>query len=385
MKKFLVFMMLHLSLIFSGFLIGSFSVSLPLIMSELGFSDAQMGILGSSNLWGMMIGALSFGFLADRLGRKRLIIISFAMAVLINGMIFFISSYSLFIILRFTTGIGIGAITPLTVSLLSEYFSEQRRTMLLTTLMTGIPIGQLIVALSSMIILESFHWRLLFLMGMFGLLLILLMMLLLPETLPVAAIKQKQEQLFQRKYLRNLIPLCLVFFSNLYVFYGVTIWLPGLMAIQGVALISGILFLAVFLVGNISIPILAGGISERWGYKKVMSFFYLGLIVMIALLSQGHDGALNFLFVFLVGGCVGVAQNMIVAISPRFFPAHMRGSAIGLCSACSRIGSAVAPIIVGFLVTAQMLPGQIFMTFIIPAIIGMIGMLSTCSLRVKAL
>ena len=392
LKSTSVFVMLHLSLIFAGFMIGGFSTSLPLIQGEFLFSDTEMGFLGSLNLWGMMIGALVFGVVADRIGRKKLIIMALFVGAVMNSLIFFANDFAVFALLRLLTGVGIGAITPLSASLLSEYLTAKTRTFMLTILMTGIPIGQLLVATTGIIILDFLPWRFLFLFSLVACLLLPLMMRYLPETLSKAGDKkttlaeagealdsaEDNAGLFVGKRLRNLLLLFVVFFCNLYVFYGVSTWLPGLMAIQGFALVSGLIFLVAFLVGNISLPIFAGSLINRLGYKKIMFIAYIILVTMIFLLSLGIDGVWGFPLVFLIGGSVGVVQNMVVAIAPNFFPSRLRGSAIGICSAGSRVGSALAPIIVGFLIAWQLQPAGIFLTFIIPAIIAMIALLLTC-------
>jgi len=185
--------------------------------------------------------------------------------------------------------------------------------------------------------------------------------------------------LSNKKYIRNTIVLCVAFFCNLYVFYGVSTWLPGLMMERGHAVLSGVAFLAVFLAGNISVAVLAGRLADTIGAKKVMGFFYICLVVMIVLLSMEVEGLLVYVFVFLVGGSVGVAQNMTVAITPQFFPIAFRGTIVGLCSASSRVGSAIAPIVVGILMQQQMGVNGIFLTFTIPAVIGMVAILQTRS------
>ena len=409
-----VFLLLHSALVLAGYVVGVYGVTLTSMRADLLFQDAEIGFLASTNLWGMMIGALVFGSISDRIGRKGMFLCSLTITFIFNGFIFLNSYFIIFAILRFVAGIGIGALTPLSVSLLSEYSPRKNRTFLLALLMTGIPTGQLIAAMMGLVFLTNQGWRFLYLLSFLGLGLIPPVLFFLPESMrfyltmkqkgkvclflhrvnPDLSFSQDEEYqisevnrqkisfsvLFDKKYIRNTVVLCFAFFCNLYVFYGVSTWLPGLMMERGHAVLSGVTFLVVFLAGNISVAVLAGRFADRIGAKKVMCFFYICLMVMIVLLSLEVEGALVYVFVFLVGGSVGVAQNMTVAITPQFFPIAFRGTIVGLCSASSRVGSAIAPIVVGILMQQQMGVNGIFLTFTIPALIGMVAILQTRSL-----
>ena len=406
-----VFLLLHSSLVLAGYGVGVYGVTLTSMRAELLFHDAEIGFLASANLWGMMIGAIVFGSISDRIGRKSMLLCALAITFIFNGLVFSSSGFVVFAALRFIAGVGVGAITPLAVSLLSEYSPRKNRTFLLTLLMTGIPTGQLMAAIMGLFFLTNQGWRFLYLLSFLGLGLIPLVLFFLPESMRFYSIKADESMMLKllrktsltesfsegdiyhvsavnrqkisfallnnRKYVRNTFVLCIAFFCNLYVFYGVSTWLPGLMMERGHAVLSGVTFLAVFLVGNISVAAVVGRFSDTLGAKKIMTLFYFCLVLMIVLLSMDVEGVWVFIFVFLVGGSVGVAQNMTVAITPQFFPIAFRGTIVGLCSASSRVGSAIAPIVVGVLMQQQMGVNAIFLTFTIPAVIGMVAILQT--------
>ena len=406
-----VFLLLHGALVLAGYSVGVYGVTLTSMRAELLFGDAEMGFLASTNLWGMMIGALVFGSISDRIGRKNMLLCALGITFIFNGFIFSNSLFAILAALRFVAGVGVGAITPLAVSLLSEYSPRRNRTFLLTLLMTGIPTGQLISAIIGLVFLTNLGWRFLYFLSFLGLGLIPLVLIFLPESMKFYLTKEQKEKLlyflrkasptisfsqreiyiisavnrqkisfallFDRKYVRNTLVLSIAFFCNLYVFYGVSTWLPGLMTERGHEILSGVAFLAVFLAGNILVAAVVGRFADTIGAKRIMSLFYLCLMMMIVLLSMEGEGISVYVFVFLIGGSVGVAQNMTVAITPNFFPIAFRGTIVGLCSAVSRIGSAIAPIVVGILMQQQIGVNGIFLTFVIPAVIGMVAILHT--------
>ena len=119
-----------LLLIFDGYDLFIYGVVLPVIMKEWGLTPLQAGALGSYALFGMMFGALGFGTLADRIGRKKGIAICFALfssATILNG---FASSPTEFGIFRFIAGLGCGGLMPNAVALMNEYAPKRLRSTL---------------------------------------------------------------------------------------------------------------------------------------------------------------------------------------------------------------------------------------------------------------
>jgi len=404
-----VFVILHISFIISGYTLGVYSVTLSDIQSHLDLNSTQSGFLASSALLGMMIGALFLGMLSDIIGRKKTLLLAITLFSISNGLIVYTNSYHLFALFRFLAGVGVGALTPICVSLLSEYSPKSNRTLLITIVMTGMPLGQLLASFAGLVFLGNHDWRLLYSLSFFGLILIPIVLFFLPESMKFYIKQQKTEQiirilkkaaiplennynnfvtgqdattsnlstLFETQYLKNTLALCLVFFCNMYVFYGVSTWLPNLMYHQGYTMSSSIIFLSVFLLGNIFTAPIIGLFTDRIGYKRLMGLFYIVLAIVICLLSFLIVDYAKYVFVFLIGGCIGVVQNTVLAIIPKFYSLSQRGTAIGVFSACSRFGSFIAPAIVGIMLTFDVELNLVFLFFAIPAIIGLISTLNT--------
>lgn len=130
-----------LLLIFDGYDLFIYGVVLPVIMKEWGLTPLQAGALGSYALFGMMFGALAFGSLADRIGRKKGIAICFALfsvATIFNG---FASSPSEFGIYRFIAGLGCGGLMPNAVALMNEYAPKRLRSTLVAIMFSGYSVG----------------------------------------------------------------------------------------------------------------------------------------------------------------------------------------------------------------------------------------------------
>lgn len=130
-----------LLLIFDGYDLFIYGVVLPSIMKEWNLSPLQAGALGSYALFGMMFGALVFGSLADRFGRKKGIAVCFALfsvATVING---FASSPTEFGICRFIAGLGCGGLMPNAAALMNEYAPKKLRSTLMAVMFSGYSLG----------------------------------------------------------------------------------------------------------------------------------------------------------------------------------------------------------------------------------------------------
>lgn len=406
-----VFVLLLLALLFDGYDMGIYGVTLPSIMKELNLTPTQTGLLASAGMFGMMFGALLFGSLSDIIGRKKVIIIGILTYSVFNGIVAFIHSASVFAVVRFIAGMGMGALTPVVISLLSEYTPKANRTLLLTLVMVGIPGGQLLASLTGVAFLESLGWRVLYLLTLVALVVVAFVVTHVPESMKFYVPKQETNtikkvlakanpefeqtdedvyelsvvnrqkasvfSLFKAGYARNTILVWITFFCNLYLFFGVSTWLPKLMTMLGYPLKSSVVFLAVFLLGGVLTTPVVGWLGDKYGYKKVMPVLYIMAAVLVSLLSTGMSMGIFYVLLFFAGCAVSMVQSLTLAAAPDFYPIAFRGTAMGWGSAVSRLGSAIAPTVVGILLTAKVPVNIVFLTFIIPAVIACIAILLT--------
>ena len=148
-----------------GFDVLVMSFAAASVSSEWTLSPYQLGILLSAGLFGMAIGSISLGALADRLGRKRLV--NICLVIITAGM--FASAYSenqeQLLAFRFVTGIGIGGMLATLTTLVSEYSNESSRGLCIGFLQSGYPLGALLGGIVSVYLIDSFGWRSLFIFG----------------------------------------------------------------------------------------------------------------------------------------------------------------------------------------------------------------------------
>ncbi|MBU0902566.1 MAG: aromatic acid/H+ symport family MFS transporter [Gammaproteobacteria bacterium] len=404
-----------LLLIFDGYDLFIYGVVLPSIMQEWGLTPLQAGALGSYALFGMMFGALAFGTLADKIGRKKGIAICFALfssATIING---FASSPTEFGICRFLAGLGCGGLMPNAVALMNEYAPKRLRSTLVAVMFSGYSLGGMLAAGVGIYMLPRFGWESMFFAAAVPLLLLPLILWKLPESVGFLVRQGRHEQ--ARAVLKKIQPdlqiestdqllmsdskgqgvavfelfrdgralrtLCLwlAFFCCLLMVYALSSWLPKLMANAGYSLGSSLSFLLALNFGGMAGAILGGWLGDRFNLSKVMVGFFVAAAVSISLLGFKSPTVLLYGLIFIAGATTIGTQILLYAGAAQFYGLSIRSTGLGWASGIGRNGAIVGPLLGGALMGIN-LPLQLnFMAFAIP---GAIAAFAMCVFAISA-
>lgn len=183
-----------LIIIFDGYDLVIYGVALPLLMQQWSLTAVEAGLLASAALFGMMFGAMIFGTLSDKLGRKKTILIC---VTLFSGFTFigaFAKGPTEFAILRFIAGLGIGGVMPNVVALMTEYAPKKIRSTLVAIMFSGYAIGGMTSALLGAWLVKDMGWQIMFLIAGIPLLLLPLIWKFLPESLAFLVKSNHSEQ-----------------------------------------------------------------------------------------------------------------------------------------------------------------------------------------------
>lgn len=405
-----------LIIIFDGYDLVIYGVALPLLMQEWGLSAVQAGLLASTALFGMMFGAMSFGTLSDKLGRKKTIMICVA---IFSGFTFlgaFASSPVEFGILRFLAGLGIGGVMPNVVALMTEYAPKRIRSTLVAVMFSGYAIGGMASALLGAWLVTDYGWKIMFFIAGIPFVALPIIWKFLPESLmfltqkgetaQVAQIVQKisPEQnihaetrfvlndviagdeaplraLFQQGRMFSTLMFWVAFFMCLLMVYALGSWLPKLMIQAGYSLGASMLFLFALNIGGMVGAIGGGALADRFHLKPVLStMFTVGALALI-LLGFNSPQAVLYMLIALAGAATIGSQILLYTFVAQFYPTAVRSTGMGWASGIGRIGAIVGPILTGALLTLQ-LPHQ--MNFMVIAIPGIIAALAVFMVNLKA-
>ena len=397
-----------LLLIFDGYDLFIFGVVLPSIMQEWGLTPLEAGALGSYALFGMMFGALLFGTLADRIGRKKGIAICFVLfstATILNG---FASSPSEFGIFRFLAGLGCGGLMPNAVALMNEYAPKRLRSTLVAVMFSGYSLGGMLAAGVGIYMLPRFGWESMFFAAAIPLLLLPLILWKLPESVGFLVRQGRHQQ--AREVLRKVEPglvieagdqlqmsdakgqgvavlelfregralrtLCLwlAFFCCLLMVYALSSWLPKLMASAGYSLGSSLSFLLALNFGGMAGAILGGWLGDRFNLGKVMVAFFVAAAVSISLLGFNSPTPVLYGLIFVAGATTIGTQILLYAGAAQFYGLSIRSTGLGWASGIGRNGAIVGPLLGGALMAIN-LPLQLnFIAFAVPGAIAALAM-----------
>lgn len=392
-------------IVFDGYDLVVYGSVVPVLMKEWAISPIQAGAIGSYALIGMMLGALIFGPLADKIGRKNVILICVTVFSIFTFLAGFSQGPTSFSILRFLAGVGLGGVMPNVIALMTDYAPKFIRSTLVSMVFIGYSIGGILAAVFSMIFTPTV-WQAVFWIGAFPLLLLPLMIKTLPESVNYLLKKKKYHQLGQvlKKIQPNHQPLTiykneevdstksmpviklfeqkrglstLMFWSAnfmcLLMVYGLNTWLPKLMSNAGYPLGSSLTFLIVLNVGAIVGTIIGGSLADKLSIKKVLIFFYLLGGVGLIFLGFKSNTFILYTLVFLAGaGTIGT-QNIANSYISQYYPAYIRSTGMGMAFGIGRIGAIVGPTLGGVLLAINISLQVNFLVFAIPGIIATIA------------
>jgi len=383
--------------ILDGFDLLAISFAAPTIAKTWQLDPQTLGIIFSSGLLGMTVGSLLLGPLADRIGRRRMILMATTVLGLSTLATASATSVGQLLLLRGLTGIAIGALLPSLNTLVAEYTPDRRRNLAISFMHLGYPLGGIAGGLLANYIIPSAGWQALFLVGgIFTLAILPALLLGLPESLHYLLRKnQPKSQAAANKIATRLgidlsaarmtatsatrfrdvlrgqwlmpgLALWACFFLGNLTLYFLLNWTPTVLAGAGLpheqAIRAGMLLNLGGGIGMLSL----GYLSARWSIYRMMSGYFImgGLFIMA--LGQMPEAGLLFGFTvlagfFSIGGLIG-----LYSLAARLYPDATRAAGIGLAIGAGRFGAILGPYAGGVLISLGWPMGNYFALLALP-------------------
>ncbi|RXV68464.1 3-(3-hydroxy-phenyl)propionate transporter MhpT [Burkholderia stabilis] len=330
----------------------SVGVAAPRMAHEFGLTVSQMGLAFSAGTFGLLPGAMLGGWLADRIGRKHVLIASVCLFGLLSIATAQVSSFAMLVVVRALTGLGLGGAMPNLIALSSEAADPRSRSSAVAVMYCGIPFGGVIASLIGVLLAGDTEWRHIFYVGGIGpLLLAPLLLALLPESrafLDVsasgAARPSVAHTLFGGTRTGTTLALWLSYFCTLIVLYFLLNWLPSLMAAKGLARSQAGIVQIFFNIGS-GLGVLGIGMSmDRMRPSRVVGGMYAGIVLSLAALAIAPGLVWLSAAAFAAGMFVVGGQSVLYALAAMYYPTAMRGTGVGSAVAVGRLGSVVGPL-----------------------------------------
>jgi len=391
-----------------GFDTQSIAFVAPALRHSWDIPPAMFGPLFGIGLFGTLLGSIALSPVADRIGRKPIILISTALFGVMSLLCATATSIEILGVYRFVAGLGLGGAIPNIVALVSEYAPVRVRSTAIVATFAGFPMGAVLGGMASARIIPEHGWEGVFILGgVLPLMLIPVILIGLPESLrylvkgqgqhetvkkiiariapessdldtrrirlpEISAAKQPVRSLFAAGRSNWTILLWLLTFTALLLGYFLVNWIPLLLADAGLDHHKAIMGVVLLNLGGIIGSIFLGRISDRRGPFKILTVAFGIGAIFVASVGLMIDSSVVILLslIFLVGLFVTGAQLNLTALAANYYPIYMRSTGIGWSMGIGRVGSIVGPTVGGALVAFGLERGQLFLVAAIPAFIA---------------
>ncbi|WP_144551866.1 MFS transporter [Bacillus sp. X1(2014)] len=363
--------------------VGMLSFIIAALKVEWDLTPGQMGWIGSINSIGMAVGALIFGLMADKIGRKNVFIITLLLFSIGSGLSALTTTLGAFLALRFFIGAGLGGELPVASTLVSESVPAEKRGRVVVLLESFWAGGWLVSALISYFIIPKYGWQIALIISAIPALYALYLRIGLPDSPRFTALKKTERisafqsfaKLWSKEYRRQTTMLWIVWFCVVFSYYGMFLWLPSVMGMKGFSLVKSFEYVLIMTLAQLPGYFTAAWFIEKFGRKFVLVVYLLGTAVSAYFFGTADSTAQLLTAGILLSFFNLGAWGGLYAYSPEQYPTIIRGTGTGMAASFGRIGGVLGPLLVGSLVTKNVPISTIFTIFCIAVLVGALSVL----------
>jgi MFS transporter, AAHS family, 4-hydroxybenzoate transporter len=401
---------------FDGFDLSAISYAAPEFIKLFGITRPMIAPVFSSGLLGLTIGALCFGFVADRIGAKRTFLFCGAMFGVFSIATALSDSLTSLLLWRFLAGLTLGGASPISIAIASDYVPKEVRASVTMLMYISLALGAVAAGYAYGFV-SVFGWRTVFWIGgilpivltpLFWALLVEPLVFLVMHHAPVEHIRAilrrvnpahdysheasftvahenkagfQPAQLFQDGRAAITLMLWVVFFTSLIAIYFFNSWLPTLLTGRGLSGKEIVVIATSLQFGGIVGTLMAAAIVVRLPGFLIAGGAYLVAAAAMLVLGNGGSGAVFLACAVLAVGIFLIgAQSVLNVCCAIVYPPSMRGTGVGWGFGVGRAGSVLSPAFAGVLVAMHWTPGQLFAIAAAPTIAAGLGALVVLAL-----
>ena len=402
----LTLILCSLAVLLDGFDVQVIGFLAPAITQEWKVNPASLAPVFVAGLVGLLSGSIALGTLADRVGRRPVLIGStffFSICMLATA---HARSINDLMALRFLAGLGLGSILPNALALSAEYSPLRKRVTALMLVCVAFAIGAVVAGVMSSVMLPRWGWRSVFYVGgVLPFVLAVVMYFNLPESLQFLVLRDKLASarrwlgrlhpevkvakdatfivkerpgkgspvaaLFARGHAATTLLLWAVCVANLFILFFISNWLPTIVREAGLTLSNAVLAGTAFQVGGVVGAIVFGFVIDRHGFRAVLVPCFL--VAAVALFVVGQPGVgvpVLFAVIVIAGFCIVGGQGGLNALAASSYPTALRSTGIGWALGMGRLGSILGPIAGGEFVKMSLPNSTIFLFVAVPAAVS---------------
>ncbi|SDO81419.1 MFS transporter, putative metabolite:H+ symporter [Paenibacillus sp. yr247] len=371
-----------ISWLFDAMDVGIISFIVAALSVEWKLGAQQIGLLAAINSIGMAAGALVAGSLADRYGRRAVLLGTLIIFSAASGLSALATSFVMLCVLRFITGFGLGGELPVASTLVSESFPAKERGRAVVLLESFWACGWIFAALISYFVIPVYGWRAAFIIGAIPALYALYLRRAIQDSPRYTELKSQKLSIGERvasvwssNYRRSTLTLWILWFTVVFSYYGMFLWLPTVMVLKGFGLVKSFQYVLIMTLAQLPGYFTAAYIIEKFGRKFVLVTYLLLTAASALWFSNAEtEGMLIAAGISLSFFNLG-AWGAMYAYTPELYPTGVRSTGVGLAASFGRVGGIIGPYLVGLLVAKDKAITSIFLVFFVAIVIGALTLL----------
>lgn len=405
--QYLVVGLCALTVFLDGFDTQSVAFVAPALAGAWHLPPKDLGPIFVASLVGLLIGALFFGPLADKIGRRWVLMLCTAIFGVFTLATASSTSVPELLIFRFISGLGLGGGMPNAIALTAEYCPLRRRGTFVMIMFTGFSLGAAVAGATAAALIPSLGWRSVwYIGGVLPVVLLPIQFFLLPESIRFLvltnAARERIARILRRIDASALVPsevryelgeeqpkglpvghlfrggrafgtvlLWVMFFTNLLALFFLQNWIPVITHSAGVAVRTAVVIGTMFQVGGTLASLVLGLAVDSFGGYVVLAIMYLLGGALVILIGRTADATLLAALTFLAGFCVVGSQNSANAAAALFYPTGIRSTGVGWSLGIGRLGAIIGPLVGAFLVSLHWATASIFLLGSVPLFCAM--------------
>lgn len=389
----------------------SIAVTLPALVGLWRLTAPQIGLIISAGYFGQIIGAIFFGWFAERVGRIRALVGAVAILSLLSLACAAAWSYDSLLAFRTIQGLGLGGLVPIAATYISEIAKAPNRGRFVLLYESIFPVGLLGASILAVWVVPTFGWRWMFVIGALPALLVFVLVRAVPESprwlvsrgrvseadtvvthledvishghpgelpapkeIPVPTQHRATfASLFEKRYLKRTLTVWAFWFLAALVSYTLTVWLPTIYrTVFHLPVAEALRFAVLNNVAGLVGGLFAAFLADIWGRRAWFIIAFIGAAVPLLWLGYNSGHMTATMVLWFSSACSFFANSLLLALyvyTPEIYPTRSRALGASVATSWQRVGSIVGPMFVSFAIGAYGL-GAVFVAFACAALIG---------------
>lgn len=378
----LVFFLCFVAGLCEGYDLQSAGIAAPKFAPVFHLDPAHLGWVFSASTFGLFIGALIGGRLADRIGRRAVLITSMLVFGLFSTGTAMVTDVNSLLLMRFLTGLGLGGAMPNLIALTAEAGKPERAAMRVTMLSSAMPFGGFLVG-ALMVAHSDIDWKSVFWIGGLAPIAVAVLMLIsLPESeafqnnrMHGMRVDIPETLAGDRRLAATLLIWTAAFFTSLALYLLIN-WLPSLLVSKGFLKADASKVAMVLTLGGATSGFAFGALVRIRQRGLLYLLTWLGMIVSVAgMATIGHNIALACLAGFGIGFFLSGGGFLLYAFATELYPSAGRATGVGFLVGVSRLGAVAGPLLAGLLLTANRGAGDVMLSLVPLIVIALVAAL----------